>query len=64
MRRSSRSLVVAGLLLVLAATGLAGCIVVPAGPPPTAYVARGPVWVPGHWVWGGYGWAWRPGHWR
>jgi hypothetical protein len=21
-------------------------------------------WVPGHWVWGGYGWVWRPGHWR
>ncbi|HZS32948.1 MAG TPA: hypothetical protein VFC42_06170 [Methylomirabilota bacterium] len=64
MRRPSRSLFVAGLLLALAAAGLSGCIVVPAGPPRTAYVAPAPVWVPGHWVWGGYGWVWRQGHWR
>lgn len=24
---------------------------------------RQPVWVPGHWVWTGFGWAWQPGHW-
>jgi hypothetical protein len=24
---------------------------------------RQPVWIPGHWVWTGFGWAWQPGHW-
>lgn len=22
-----------------------------------------PVWRPGHWRWGGWGWVWVPGHW-
>ncbi|HXG17292.1 MAG TPA: hypothetical protein VNK50_13655 [Calidithermus sp.] len=24
---------------------------------------RQPVWIPGQWVWTGFGWAWQPGHW-
>lgn len=33
------------------------------GPWP-GYWKPAPVWVPGHWVWTGWGWHWVPGHWR
>ncbi|HEV8309389.1 MAG TPA: hypothetical protein VGW35_17150 [Methylomirabilota bacterium] len=61
--RNARRLLPLGLLVVLAAAGLSGCIVVPAAyppapvyvaPPPPVYVAPPPAY-----VWGGWGWRHR-----
>ena len=55
---------VVATLLVLVGWGsvVGGCYYVgPAYPPPP--VPPGSVFVPGRWVWTGYGWAWQPGHW-
>jgi hypothetical protein len=57
-------LLAAGLLVAMTVAGVTGCVVVPAPPPPVVaqHQVPPPVWVPGHWVWTGYGWAWRRGH--
>jgi hypothetical protein len=47
-------------LVALALSVLAGCVVRPA-PERVVVVGPGPVWVPGHFGYGGY---WIPGHWR
>lgn len=43
------------LMLGLCVLAVAGCVVVPAGPPPRPHAD----WMPGHYN----GWRWVPGHW-
>ncbi len=60
------------LLSVVAASLMAGCVVVAERPPRPAVIVerRGPapyhtaVWVSGEWVWRRHHWVWVHGYWR